>query len=62
MYFKLSNLIGATHIPVVPRFYVLSFPRPFLTVVGLSAVKLSHDANVGAAAVGKKACPRTKQR
>jgi len=27
--FKWNDLIGATHIPVAPRFVVLSFPTPF---------------------------------
>ena len=38
--FKLSDLIDATHILVVPHVFVLSFPNPFLRVVGSGTVRL----------------------
>ena len=36
----ISNLIGATHIPMVPHFFALSFP--FFRVVGLGTARLLY--------------------
>jgi len=41
--FEWSDLIGATHIPVVPRFVALSFPRPFFEGRGVGRHETKSD-------------------
>ena len=49
MVFKLSDLIGATHIPVAPQFFLSSFLRPFFEGRGVGRCKklrLSHEPSM----------------